>query len=123
MTNEEVQVLVVDDVIDAAQVMAEAIAMDGYTVRVATGGEHALKLAAERRPHCVLLDIAMPGMDGLELARRLREEFGHEIVLIAMTGWGDKSDRAAGTIQLCDHFLRKPVELAALRKLLPRPLD
>ena len=123
MRNSEVQVLVVDDLRDAADILAQSIELDGYSVRAAYSGEEALKLALEQRPDCVLLDIAMPGMDGFELAGKLRETYGHDIVLIAITGMGDRSDRVDGTIKLADHFLRKPVDAKALRKLLPMAID
>ncbi|RZI95319.1 MAG: response regulator, partial [Rubrivivax sp.] len=111
------------DLRDAADILAQAIELDGYSVRTAYGGEEALSLAMEQRPDCVLLDIAMPGMDGYELATQLRDTYGHDIVLIAITGMGDKSDRVDGTIKLVDHFLRKPVDTKALRKLLPMAID
>lgn len=123
MPNQDVQVLVVDDLRDAADALAQSIALDGYTVRTAYGGEQALTLAQERRPDCVLFDIVMPGLDGCDLAHALRDLYGHDIVLIAVTGMGDRSDRVADTLPLVDHFLRKPVDPGALRKLLPIAID
>jgi len=123
MPNQDVHVLVVDDLHDAADILAESIGLDGYSVQAAYGGEEALSLAHEKRPDVVLLDIAMPGMDGCDLARELRQLYGAEIVLIAVTGMGDRSDRVSDTLKLVDHFLRKPVDARALRKLLPTAID
>jgi CheY-like chemotaxis protein len=62
----------------------------------------------------------MPGMDGDELSKRLRESYGDDIVLIAMTGGRDKDKRVHDTFARVDHYLRKPVDLGQLRRLLPR---
>ncbi|MDB5850860.1 MAG: hypothetical protein JWP29_4612, partial [Rhodoferax sp.] len=80
------------------------------------------RLAAQIAPHCVILDINMPGMDGCELAQELRARYDSSMVIVAITGMGDKSERVTKTIALADHFLRKPFESATLRKLLvPSP--
>jgi DNA-binding response OmpR family regulator len=116
---EEVRVVVVDDVSDAAETMALALKMEGYQVRTALDGHQALAVIEEHMPHCVLLDIDMPGIDGFELSRRLRERYGHDMVLIAVTGWGDASERISERFSHCDHYLRKPIDLGALMKLFP----
>jgi len=118
MSHDDVHVLVVDDSLDAATSMAELLAMDGYSVRTAFDGHQALQLVAQQVPHCVILDINMPGMDGCELAQELRARYDSSMVIVAITGMGDKSERVAKTIALADHFLRKPFESATLRKLL-----
>ena len=118
MSHDDVHVLVVDDSLDAATSMAELLAMDGYSVRTAFVGHQALQLVAQQVPHCVILDINMPGMDGCELAQELRARYDSSMVIVAITGMGDKSERVAKTIALADHFLRKPFESATLRKLL-----
>jgi DNA-binding response OmpR family regulator len=122
MSHDDVHVLVVDDSLDAATSMAELLAMDGYSVRTAFDGRQALQLVAQQVPHCVILDINMPGMDGCELAQELRARYDSSMVIVAITGMGDKSERVAKTIALADHFLRKPFESSTLRKLLlPTP--
>jgi two-component system OmpR family response regulator len=118
MSQDDVQVLVVDDSLDAAVSMAELLSMDGYSVRTASEGREALRLVEKQVPHCVILDINMPGMDGCELAQELRARYDSSMVIIAITGMGDKSERVAKTIALADHFLRKPFESSTLRKLL-----
>ncbi len=118
MSHDDVEVLVVDDSLDAAVGMAELLAMDGYAVRTASEGNEALRLVAQKVPHCVILDINMPGMDGCELAQQLRARYDSSMVIIAITGMGDKSERVTKTIALADHFLRKPFDASTIRRLL-----
>ena len=119
MSKDDVRIVVVDDVADVADALAGALSVDGYEVRVAHNGAQALSLIDEFKPHCALFDIDMPGIDGSELAARLREKYGDDIVLIAVTGWSEDDERVARTYGRVDHYLRKPVNSAALRKLLP----
>ena len=122
MNEDDVRVVVVDDVVDAAEVLAETLRMSGYKVWVATDGAAALDLIEVRKPHCVLLDIGMPGMDGNELTRTLRTRYGDDIVLIAVTGREHDDERVSDTFARVDHYLQKPVDPDVLRKLLP-PVD
>ena len=122
MSDDDVRVVVVDDVVDAAEVLAETLAMSGYTVWIATDGAAALALVEAHKPHCVLLDIGMPGMDGNELTRTLRSRYGDDIVLIAVTGREEDDERVSDTFARVDHYLQKPVDPDVLRKLLP-PVD
>ncbi len=122
MSRDEVRVLVVDDVADAAEALAETLGLSGYNVQVAGDGARALALIEDQQPHCVLLDIGMPGMDGNELARTLRERYGDDIVLIAVTGREHDDERVSDTFARVDHYLQKPVDPDVLRKLLP-PVD
>jgi DNA-binding response OmpR family regulator len=117
---EDVRVVVVDDDPDVAESLAAALEFDGYRVRIADNGAQAVALVAEFVPHCVLLDVEMPGMDGDELSKRLREGYGDEIVLIAVTGGHDKDKRVHDTFDRVDHYLKKPIDLNLLRRLLPR---
>jgi CheY-like chemotaxis protein len=119
MDNGEVRVVVVDDVKDSADTLAMLLSNDGYSVATALSGEEAILAIEEHNPHCVILDIAMPGIDGYELATLLRHRFHNDIVLIAVTGWSDKEARVADTLAVVDHFLQKPVDLDQLRRLLP----
>src|SRR5205814_3084476 len=81
------RVLVVDDNADAADSLAEYLATAGHEVRTAYAGQEALEAARAYRPEAVLLDIGLPGMDGYEVARRLRQEPGLErALLVALTG-------------------------------------
>jgi DNA-binding response OmpR family regulator len=117
---EDVRVVVVDDDSEVAESLAAALEYDGYRVKIAGDGAQAVALVAEFAPHCVLLDVEMPGMDGDELSKRLREGYGDEIVLIAVTGGRDKDKRVQDTFARVDHYLSKPVDLGLLRRLLPR---
>ena len=122
MNEDDVRVVVVDDVVDAAEALAAALEISGYKVWIATGGSQALELVERHRPHCVLLDVGMPEMDGFELTRQLRERYGDDIVLIAVTGREKDDERVSGTFARVDHYLQKPVDPDVLKKLLP-PLD
>lgn len=119
IAHDEVRVVVVDDHLPAADAMAQSLQLDGYEARIAAGGQEALDLVARFHPHCVILDINMPGMDGCELAQRLRAAYGADLVLIAITGYGDQSQRVAQTLPLVDHFLKKPVDPVVVQRLLP----
>ena len=117
------KIVIVDDDVDAAETLAMALALDGFDVRTASSGASALEVVAAHAPMCVLTDVSMPGIDGLELARRLRARYGNELVLIAITGWGDPDERAAPKFADFDMCLRKPINLQRLRSiLLPSPL-
>ena len=119
MSDNDVRVLVVDDQKDAAETLAELLTMNGYVTRTATDGAAALRLVAEFLPHCVLLDVQMPGIDGLELTRRLRATHRDDVVLIAVTGGSADESRVAQTFDLVDHYLVKPIDIAKLEKILP----
>lgn len=116
---DEVRVLVVDDVRDVADVIAGLLTLDGYVVKTAYGGEEAMALVELFRPHCVLLDISMPGMDGLELTKRMRARYGDDVVLVAMTGAAQNDHRVHDTFARVDHYLPKPITAERLRKVLP----
>jgi PAS domain S-box-containing protein len=113
------RVLVVDDNRDSADSMTMLLNLHGYVARAAYRGEDALDVAADLRPHAVLLDIGLPGMDGYEVAERLRalpELAG--AMLIAMTGYGQAEDRARSAAAGFSHHLVKPVDLETLHALL-----
>jgi PAS domain S-box-containing protein len=111
------RVLVVDDNVDAADSLALLLKLSGQETRVAYDGPTALLVAEAFRPQLVLLDIGMPGMDGYEVARRLREQ-GRKVPLVAVTGWGQEEDRRRSREAGFDHHLVKPVDPSALQQLL-----
>jgi PAS domain S-box-containing protein len=113
------RVLVVDDNHDAALTLAMLLELLGHQTTTVHDGEAAL-LAAERdRPDIVLLDIGMPGMDGYEVARRMRQQpWAEGITLIALTGWGQERDKSLSRAAGFDHHLVKPAEPATLKALL-----
>jgi CheY-like chemotaxis protein/two-component sensor histidine kinase len=113
------RILVVDDNVDAAQSLAMLLRLKGQDVQVVHDGPAALQVAQDHAPDMVFLDIGMPGMDGYEVCRRLRQQPGMDNVrAIALTGWGQEQDRRRSTEAGFDHHLVKPVEPAALEKLL-----
>ncbi|QKT02613.1 PAS domain S-box protein [Ectothiorhodospiraceae bacterium 2226] len=113
------RVVVADDNHDAADSLAALLEIMGLQPRVAYDGPGALKACDDYRPAVVLLDIGMPGMDGYEVARRLRANPRMEgVTLIALTGWGQAEDRRRTREAGFDHHLLKPVNLDALREVL-----
>lgn len=113
------RILVVDDYPEAATAIAELLRSSGYVVETAMDGVAALKVVESFHPHCVLLDVGMPGMDGLELARRLRTLHGDDIVLVAVTGLADDALSVAATFAIVDHHLHKPIDFDILARVLP----
>ena len=111
-------IVVVDDHAELANTLAEILALDGFDVRTAADGESALAVIAEHKPICVLTDVDMPKLNGFELAKRLREIYNDDMVLIAITGWGDKDDCVSAAFDVFNHCLRKPVDLELVRKIL-----
>jgi signal transduction histidine kinase/CheY-like chemotaxis protein len=118
-SSNEVRVLIVDDNADAAAMMAELLVADGHSVRVEPDGPSALIAAQEFRPKVAFLDIGLPGMDGYGVVRRLRErpELAG-MVLVAVTGYGQASDRQRALETAFDAHLTKPVASDVLRSVL-----
>ena len=113
------RVLVVDDNRDAAETLAMLLQMLGAEVTVVHDGSSALSAVSVHRPAVVFLDLGMPGMDGFEVARRIRGEPDHcGTTLIALTGWGQERDRRETRAAGFDHHLIKPADFAALQALL-----
>ena len=112
------RVLVVDDNVDLATSQAAVLERMGHKVEVAYNGEAALDKARQFHPEVVLLDLGMPGMDGFEVARRLRAEHHGDLKIVAQTGWGQKADRRRTREAGFDEHLAKPVDLATLQQLL-----
>jgi PAS domain S-box-containing protein len=113
------RILIVDDNVDAAQVLSMLCEMLGHAVSVEHASLPALERALLERPDVCLVDIGLPDMDGKALARRLRshpETAG--ATLVAVTGYGQEKDRAAALAAGFDHYLVKPVELAAIEQVL-----
>jgi CheY-like chemotaxis protein len=112
-------VLVVDDDRDTADSTAMLLRLWGHDVLTAPDGFHALALARESRPDAVLLDLDLPGMDGCEVARRLRQDPGSGTpLLVAMTGYGREEDVRRVAEAGFDHHFLKATDPAALEYLL-----
>jgi PAS domain S-box-containing protein len=113
------RILVVDDNRDSAKSLAMLLKMFNYDVHVAFDGASALDELRRFDAQAVLLDIDMPGMDGFEVARRIREHpEWRDLVLVALTGWGQDDDRARSRAAGFDQHLLKPVNTDALRTVL-----
>jgi len=113
------RLVVVDDNVDGAESLAELLELSGYQCRTAHSGTHALQIIREYRPQLVLLDIGLPGLSGYEVARELRKDPAHgNLTLVALTGWGSEEDRRQSREAGFDFHLTKPVELAAVLRLL-----
>ncbi|MBN1237187.1 MAG: response regulator [Gammaproteobacteria bacterium] len=113
------RVLVIDDNVDAAESLGLLLTDQGCDVQMANEGAEALRIARQTTPDAVLLDIGLPGMDGFEVARRLRLIPALEkTLIIAVTGYGSEIDRQRSVRAGFDHHLAKPVDLDELRELL-----
>ena len=113
------RVLVVDDNADAADTLAALVHALGLESRTAADGPGAIQCAIDFSPEVILLDIGMPGMDGYETCRRIREHgFGNRAFIIAITGWGQDADKLRATDAGFDAHLTKPADPAVLERLL-----
>ena len=113
------QIVVVDDNDDQVQSLAMLLTMMGHTVHRAASGPEAIEKAIEFRPDLMLIDIGMPGMEGYEVARRIRERPElQQVVLVAQTGWGGDSDRQRSREAGFDSHLVKPLSLGDLYDVL-----
>ena len=112
-------VLLVEDNVDAAAMLFELLQMVGYKVHVAHDGPSGLELAARVQPDVVVLDIGLPGMDGYEVAQRLRRDPRTASgLIIALTGYGQESDRRRSRQAGFDHHLVKPVDIDELDRVI-----
>lgn len=113
------RILIVDDNADAAATLNVLLSSLGYQTRIATTGMEALHHAPEFKPDVVLLDIGLPGMDGYEVARRLRTLIQHRpMKIIAVTGWGQEADRHRSREAGIDVHLVKPIDSGELQSAL-----
>jgi signal transduction histidine kinase len=112
------RILIVDDNVDSADSMALLLKLDGHKVWTAYDGKKAVEVAERERPTVVLLDIGLPGLDGYQACRAMREAGLTDAFLIAMTGYGQEEDRRLSREAYFDAHLVKPVALSVLRQLL-----
>jgi signal transduction histidine kinase len=118
-TRTQRRILVADDNNDALESLATLLQLSGHEVYTAANGAVALESAEQHRPEVVLLDIGMPKLDGYEVARRIRAQpWGQRITLVALTGWGQDSDRRRSQEAGFDSHLVKPLDLDKLTELL-----
>jgi CheY-like chemotaxis protein len=113
------RVLVVDDRRDAVELLATLLKTAGHEVRTAADGPTALEAALDYRPDVVVLDIGLPGLNGFEVAKRIRKEpTVKHAVLIAMTGYGQPADRQCSKEAGFDHHLVKPADFGEVLRIL-----
>jgi CheY-like chemotaxis protein len=115
------RVLVVDDNVDSAETIGYALRRMGHEIRTEYDGARALAAADAFRPDLILLDIGMPGMSGHEVAREIRQTpWGGTTTIIAVSGWGEESDRRESRAAGFDHHVVKPLDLEAVHLLLAK---
>jgi len=115
------RILVVDDNRDSADSLVMLCELDGHQVHTAYDGLEAVEAATSLQPDLVLLDIGLPGLNGYEAARQIRSQpRNQDLMLVALTGWGQKEDRERSEEAGFDAHLVKPVDFNALRKLLAK---
>jgi len=118
-TTHALRVLVMEDNPDVARSIARLLAIAGHDVRVAQDGESGMSVAREFVPDAILLDIGLPVVDGLQVARRIRQEPGlRNVLLIALTGYGQDADRQATRDAGFDYHLAKPVDFKTIEHTL-----
>ena len=113
------RVLVADDEPDAADTLVKLLQHEGYEVHPAYDGAEVLRVVPDFTPDVAILDIRMPGLNGYDVARALRARYG-AIVLIAVTGWKQKTDRILAEVAGFDHHFGKPCEPQRILELLER---
>jgi CheY-like chemotaxis protein/two-component sensor histidine kinase len=115
------RILVVDDNADSSSTLSRLLQIKVHDVRTPQDGIAAVAAASEFQPQVILMDVGMPRMNGYEATRRIREmPGGQEIVIVALTGWGQADDLRKATDAGCTAHLVKPVDLATLERLLAR---
>ena len=114
----QARVLVVDDNEDAANSLATLLEVMGYEVRTAYDGPEAIEAADEFLPAVALLDIGLPRLSGYDIARHVREQRGKDVLLVAITGWGQEDDRRRAREAGFDEHLVKPADFTRLVRLL-----
>jgi CheY-like chemotaxis protein len=116
-----VRIFVVDDNVDAAQLMENLLTLAGHEIAIAHSAEECLSEITRFAPNACILDIGLPGMDGYELARRLRSDSAtRSLYLIALTGYGQHADRQKALDAGFDDHMTKPANFAVLEEAIAR---
>lgn len=109
------RVLIADDNVDAADSLAMLVSLEGHAVSIARNGDEALQLVSRIAPDVAILDIGMPGQNGLTVAQRIREmEEGERMLVVALTGHGQSEDKLRARAAGFDEHFTKPVDPALL---------
>ncbi|HEY6561848.1 MAG TPA: response regulator [Polyangiaceae bacterium] len=111
-------ILIVDDNPQNLKLARVLLASEGYEVRTAVDAEDALRVLASFSPELILMDLQLPGMDGLALTRRLKEDPARRhIVIVALTAYAMKGDEAKAIAAGCDGYVTKPIDTDAFPQL------
>jgi DNA-binding response OmpR family regulator len=116
---DEVRIVIVEDDDDALQALIALVKLDGYRVEGATTARQALDIVDQEVPHCVILDLGVPDISGIELARQLRARCGNELVVIAVTGVTDADAVDAAEAAGVDYVMSKPLDIERFRRIVP----
>ena len=113
------RVLLVDDNLDSVETLSMLLRVKGHDSRTAETGEQAIEIADEYQPHIVILDLSLPGIDGYEVAQRLRHRpYGPNLLLVALTGWSGKDIRNKAAEAGFDFHVVKPIDWQQLEQVL-----
>ncbi|MGH7296127.1 MAG: response regulator [Polyangiaceae bacterium] len=116
-------ILIVDDNAANLKLARVLLQQEGYAVRTAVDAEDALKLLATFTPRLILMDIQLPGMDGLELTRRLKaDDATKDIVILALTAYAMKGDEEKARAAGCDGYIAKPIDIDSLPTVIAQHL-
>jgi CheY-like chemotaxis protein len=113
-------VLIIEDHDDSRETLRTLLELWGYPVEVAPDGRRGVELALDWRPDVVVTDIGLPALDGYEVGKRLREEMGDNVLLVALTAYSSAEDLSKAREVGFDFFLTKPADLPELQRLLER---
>jgi CheY-like chemotaxis protein len=115
------RVLIVDDNPTNLKLVAYLVKAQGYEVQTAGDADAALASIAEHRPRLILMDLQLPGIDGLELTRRLKADPAtHDIKIVAVTAYAMKGDQEKALAAGCDDYVTKPIDTRALPEVIAR---
>jgi CheY-like chemotaxis protein len=112
------QVLIVEDNVDQAQTLLMFLSMKGHRLEIAATGPAAIELARRVRPDVVLLDLGLPGIDGFEVARQIKREYGDAVRIIAVSAYASENDRRQSLEAGCELHLVKPADPRFIESLL-----
>ena len=116
-----IPILAVDDHLANLKLLEAILSRHGYAVSTASNAAEALRLIAASKPRAILMDIALPGMDGYQLTRQLKADpETRDIVIVAVTAYAMKGDREKALAAGCDEYLAKPIDSKQLRAILAR---